>query len=102
MSTVDRISRRDFLKKAGAGIALTAAGSWLAACAPSPAAQAPAPAKVSGRVSIYSALNETTNNEFVKAYKAAYPGVEVDLLPLAAAGELQTRITTEKNSPTAD
>lgn len=100
MATINRITRREFLKQAGAGIALTAASGWLASCAPTPAA--PATTKVSGRLSIYSALNETTNNEFVKAYKAAYPGVEVDLLPLAAAGELQTRITTEKNSPKAD
>jgi len=30
------------------------------------------------------------------------PGIEVEILPLAAAGELQTRITTEKASPKAD
>ena len=99
MSAVERITRREFLKKAGAGFALAAAGSVLAGCAP---AAGPSTSKPSGRLSMYSALNETTNNEFVKAYKAAYPGVEVDLLPLAAAGELQTRIQTEKNSPKAD
>lgn len=99
MSSLERLSRREFLKKAGAGFALAAAGSVLAGCAP---AAGPSTSKPSGRLSIYSALNETTNNEFVKAYKAAYPGVEVDLLPLAAAGELQTRIQTEKNSPKAD
>ncbi len=65
-------------------------------------AAAPAAAKASGRISVYSALNETTNNAFVDAFKKATPGVEVDLLPLAAAGELQTRIRTEKNSPKAD
>src|SRR5438105_14486946 len=67
------------------------------------ATTAPAPArKVSGKLVIYSALNESTNNAFVAAFKNATPGVDVDVLPLAAAGELQTRITTEKNSPKAD
>jgi iron(III) transport system substrate-binding protein len=67
------------------------------------AATAPtAAAKPTGRISVYSALNESTNNEFIKAFKTAYPGIEVDLLPLAAAGELQTRITAEKASPKAD
>jgi iron(III) transport system substrate-binding protein len=66
------------------------------------AATAAATAKPSGRISVYSALNESTNNEFVKAFKAAVTGIEVDLLPLAAAGELQTRIRAEKASPKAD
>jgi iron(III) transport system substrate-binding protein len=51
---------------------------------------------------VYSALNESTNNAFVDAFKKATPGVDVDILPLAAAGELQTRIRTEKASPKAD
>src|SRR5438105_2978684 len=84
--------------------ALTAACSAAPTPTPAPAAAAPtaAPAKVSGRLSVYSALNESTNNAFVDAFKKATPGVEVDLLPLAAAGDLQTRIRTEKNSPKAD
>ncbi|HEY3064010.1 MAG TPA: extracellular solute-binding protein [Chloroflexota bacterium] len=81
------------------------------ACAPT---QAPAPAatsapavpaaavKASGKLSVYSALNESTNTAFVEAFKKAIPGVEVEILPLAAAGELQTRITTEKAAPKAD
>jgi iron(III) transport system substrate-binding protein len=83
-----------------------------AACAPTSQPAAPAPAatspavgaapKASGRLSVYSALNESTNNAFVDAFKKANPGVEVDVLPLAAAGELQTRITTEKASPKGD
>jgi iron(III) transport system substrate-binding protein len=73
-----------------------------AATAPAaPAAAAPA-AKVSGKITVYSALNESTNNAFVDAYKKAIPGVDVEVLPLAAAGELQTRIRTEKNAPKAD
>jgi iron(III) transport system substrate-binding protein len=83
--------------------------------APKPAAPAAAPtsapaaapavapaAKASGKITVYSALNESTNNAFVDAYKRATPGVEVEVLPLAAAGELQTRIRTEKNAPKAD
>jgi iron(III) transport system substrate-binding protein len=82
-----------------------------AACAPAPpaapaATSAPAApaaaAKPSGKLSVYSALNESTNNAFVDAFKKATPGVEVEILPLAAAGELQTRITTEKAAPKAD
>ena len=108
------ITRREFLKMVGGGVALTTAGSWLASCAPAPeptgaptvgaptAAPVPTVAKPTGKLSVYSALNETTNNEFVKAFKAAYSGVDVDLLPMAAAGELQTRIRTEKASPKCD
>lgn len=55
-----------------------------------------------GTITVYSALNESTNNAFVAAFKAAVSGTDVQLLPLAAAGELQTRIRTEKNSPKAD
>jgi iron(III) transport system substrate-binding protein len=111
---MNKMTRREFLKLLGAGAALTAAG--LAGCAPTPtptpapkptvaaptAPAVPTVAKPTGKLSVYSALNETTNNEFVKAFKAAYPGVEVDLLPMAAAGELQTRIRTEKASPKCD
>jgi iron(III) transport system substrate-binding protein len=84
-----------------------------AACGGAPTAASPTPtvagsaaasgtARPTGRISVYSALNESTNNEFVKGFKAAVTGVEVDLLPLAAAGELQTRIRAEKASPKAD
>ncbi|MCI0474996.1 MAG: ABC transporter substrate-binding protein [Anaerolineales bacterium] len=109
---MNNITRREFLKMVGAGAALTAAG--LAGCAPAPeptkapvvaaptAATVPTIARPTGKLSVYSALNETTNNEFVKAFKAAYSGVEVDLLPMGAAGELQTRIRTEKASPKCD
>ncbi len=89
-----------------ASVAASAAASAKPAASGSasakPAASAAAVAKPSGKLSVYSALNESTNNAFVDAFKKAYPGVDVDVLPLAAAGELQTRITTEKNSPKAD
>lgn len=58
--------------------------------------------KASGKVVVYTALNESTNNAFVDAFKKANPGIDVSLLPLAAAGELQTRIQTEKASPKGD
>ncbi|HYY87778.1 MAG TPA: ABC transporter substrate-binding protein [Chloroflexota bacterium] len=58
---------------------------------------------VTGKLVVYSALNESTNNAFLDAFKKAYPGITgVDVLPLPAAGELQTRIRTEKNSPKGD
>jgi iron(III) transport system substrate-binding protein len=59
-------------------------------------------AQAGGTITVYSALNESTNNAFVAAFKAANAGYEVELLPLAAAGELQTRIRTERNAPRAD
>ena len=91
VSTPKGYDRREFLKLMGVG-AVTAAA--LAACGGG--------AKPTGSITVYSALNETTNNQFTAAFKAAYPGAEVDLLPLAAAGDLQTRITAEKASPKAD
>ncbi len=113
-----KFSRREFLRLLGVG----ATGSLLAACTTPPAApttaptaapgsttapatKAPAatpPPKASGKISIYSALNQSTNNSFFAAFKAAVPGIEVELLPLAAAGALQTRIISEKNSPKGD
>jgi len=100
--------RRTFLKLSGATAAIAACGGAATTATATPtsattgAATATASAKPTGRISVYSALNESTNNEFVKAFKAAVTGVEVDLLPLAAAGELQTRIRAEKANPKAD
>jgi iron(III) transport system substrate-binding protein len=101
-----KLNRRNFLAAVGVTAAAAACGGAPPAAAPTATvaggAAASATAKPSGRISVYSALNESTNNEFVKAFKAAVTGVEVDLLPLAAAGELQTRIRAEKASPKAD
>src|SRR2546421_11367874 len=58
--------------------------------------------QASGKIAVYSALNESTNNAFVDAFKKEHANIDVELLPLAAAGELQTRIRTEKASPKAD
>jgi iron(III) transport system substrate-binding protein len=104
------LNRREFLKLLGGGIAL-GAGGILAACAPAPTATpVPAPTvvvptaapKPSGKISVYSALNQSTNDAFFAAFKAAVPGIDVELLPLAAAGALQTRIIAEKDSPKGD
>lgn len=106
----NNLTRRTALKYLG-GAGLATASAYLAACAPVtvPSSTAPtsaaatgAPPAGGGTISVYSALNESTNNAFVAAFKAANPGIEVSLLPLAAAGELQTRIRTEKGSPKAD
>lgn len=107
------ISRRGFLRSAVLGIgavALTRADQ--AAAAPIAATGRPtdarlrtaavARAQAGGTITVYSALNESTNNAFVAAFIAANPGHDVQLLPLAAAGELQTRIRTERNAPRAD
>ncbi|HUQ42630.1 MAG TPA: extracellular solute-binding protein [Candidatus Limnocylindrales bacterium] len=106
MTTDRSYDRRTFLKLAGATAAIAACGG---AATPSPSASAAASASasasaapVTGTISVYSALNESTNNEFFGAFKKAYPQVTVNVLPLAAAGELQTRIRTEKASPKAD
>lgn len=99
-------TRRTFLKQVTAGVALTLAGGLLDACTtsslatPTPNGATPSPAR--GKLSVYSALNETTNREFVQAFQNANPGITVDLLDLAAAGDLQHQIESEKSSPKAD
>ena len=110
------MKRRTLLKLIGVsaaaeGLAIACGGAATPSAAPATQAAATtaattaptvaASAKPSGRISIYSALNESTNNELFKAFTSA-TGVQVDVLPLAAAGELQTRITAEKASPKAD
>src|SRR5262245_9838086 len=91
-----RLHRRDVLRLlAGtAGIALT--GGVCSGVQAAPLRPA------SGKIAVYSALNESTNNAFVAAFKKEHTAIDVELLPLAAAGELQTRIRTEKDSPKAD
>src|SRR2546423_6503493 len=96
------VDRREFLKLAGLSAVLAACGGATGTATQTPGASASASAKPTGSITVYSALNETTNNQFGDAFKAAYPGTTIDLLPLAAAGDLQTRITAEKASPKAD
>jgi iron(III) transport system substrate-binding protein len=97
------LDRRRFLKLAGATAFIAACGgaSTAPSAAPSATAAASATAKATGRISIYSALNESTNNQLFAAFTKA-TGVDVSALPLAAAGDLQTKITAEKNNPQAD
>src|SRR3989440_4853091 len=98
-----QLDRRAFLKLAGATAVVAACGGATATASPSPSGSATAAAtpKPTGTISIYSALNESTNNELFKAFTSA-TGVNVQVLPLAAAGDLQTRITAEKNNPQSD
>jgi iron(III) transport system substrate-binding protein len=93
------LDRRNFLKLAGATALIAACGGAPAATSPSPTAST-AP-KATGTISVYSALNESTNNQLFGAFERA-TGVKVAALPLAAAGDLQTKITAEKNNPQAD
>jgi iron(III) transport system substrate-binding protein len=100
-----QLDRRTFLKGLGV-VTVAAACGGAGTTTPSATGAATAAAKtaepVAGTMSVYSALNESTNNEFFGAFKKAYPNVTVNVLGLAAAGELQTRIRTEKASPKAD
>src|SRR5438874_5646737 len=102
-----QLDRRAFLKLAGASAVVAACGGGAAVASPTPStgastsATAAATPKPTGTISIYSALNESTNNELFKAFTSA-TGVNVQVLPLAAAGDLQTRITAEKNNPQSD
>jgi iron(III) transport system substrate-binding protein len=83
------------------GVAVLAAVIALTGCSSTPGASGGGGA-ASGTISVYSALNESTNNAFIEAFQKAKPNIKVEILPLAAAGELQTRIRTEKGSPKAD
>jgi iron(III) transport system substrate-binding protein len=101
------LSRRGFLRRFAAGVSVVAFASVAelpkSVSASSFTQQAAANVRSQGgSITVYSALNESTNNAFVEGFKTATPGIEVQLLPLAAAGELQTRIRTERNSPQAD
>src|SRR5881628_3979277 len=99
------LDRRRFLQLAGATAFVVACGGATGTASPSPSTAASATASpkptATGRISIYSALNESTNNQLFAAFTKA-TGVEVSALPLAAAGDLQTKITAEKNNPQAD
>lgn len=99
-------SRRTFLKQLSVGVAVTLAGGLLDACIPStsptPTPSGAAPSPASGTLSIYSALNDTTNSAFVQAFQNTNPGITVKLFALAAAGDVQHRIESEKASPKAD
>jgi iron(III) transport system substrate-binding protein len=54
------------------------------------------------RVTVYSALSDSANRSIVEAFEKAQPVIGVEILSLAAAGELQQRIRAERTSPRAD
>jgi iron(III) transport system substrate-binding protein len=98
------MNRRSASRFGAAGMAV---GLLLVACTAPGAPGTPGDAATgtpaaSGTLSVYSALNEATNNAFIEAFQEEQPNIEVELLPLAAAGELQTRIRSEANAPRAD
>jgi iron(III) transport system substrate-binding protein len=93
------LDRRAFLRLVGATTIVAACGG--AGTTTPTAPQGAATAKPSGKISVYSALNESTNNQLFDAFKKA-TGIEASVLSLPAAGDLQTRITSEKNNPQAD
>jgi len=78
-----QLDRRSFLKAMGIVTAAAACGGG-GTGAPAPAtatgAAPTAAAKPSGRISVYSALNESTNNQFVAALNAATNWLLVDSL----------------------
>lgn len=55
----------------------------------------------SGKIVVYAALDEKVITEVARAFKAD-KGVDAELLTIAAAGTLATRIKGEKASPKAD
>src|SRR5215210_1236883 len=52
--------------------------------------------QVKGKLVIYSALDQTTIDAMVAAFKKKYPDLSIDVLGVAAAGEQSTRIRAEK------
>lgn len=109
--TRSSISRRELLRRVALGIGAAAlVGAEPALAAPLTGADqsiAPrwtAPTVVrqgAGTVTVYSVLNESTNNAFIEAFKTA-TGSQVEILPFNGAGAAQTRIRTEKDSPKGD
>ena len=78
------LDRRTFLK--GLGV-VTVAAACGGAATPSPTATTavatatatPTAAPVTGTISVYSALNQSTNDQFFAAFKTAYPGVSIEI-----------------------
>lgn len=62
---------------------------------------APAPAEASGKLVIYSPNSDTQVNSSLEAFKAAYPGIEVELQQMGT-GDVLARIEAEKENPQAD
>src|SRR6184192_1440009 len=95
------LERRRFLQLAGATAVIAACGGAGTVSPSASTAAATGTPKPSGTIQVYSALNDSTNNQLFGAFKTA-TGIDANVLSLPAAGDLQTRITTEKNNPQAD
>lgn len=105
------ISRRELLRRTALGLgAVALLGAEPALAAPLTVPDQPAAPRWSaptlvrqgaGTVTVYSVLNESTNNAFIEAFKTA-TGAQVEILPFNGAGAAQTRIRTEKDSPKGD
>src|SRR5437667_12016320 len=89
------LDRRNFLKLVGVTAIVASCGG---ASTASPAPSTGGTAKATGRISIYSALNESTKNQLFAAFNQA-TGLQDDARPLAAAGALPSRLTAGKSSP---
>src|SRR5215208_1148324 len=83
-------------KDSGAKAAPQAGGATQVAQATQAAPQ------VKGSLTVYNALDQTTIDAMVAAFKKKYPDVNVNVLGVAAAGETATRIRAEKDAPKAD
>ncbi len=62
----------------------------------------PGAPSVTGRLVLYSAIGDGPTAALVGAFRNAHGGVEVDVLSVAAGGELETRIRVEKAARKAD
>jgi hypothetical protein len=85
------VTRRELMRQLALGVGAAAllsakptfAAENVASAADSVARQVAPPAILQGvgTITVYSALNESTNNAFIAAYKAAVPGADAQLLP---------------------
>lgn len=67
-----------------------------------PAVDGRSTSRSGGKVTVYSALSESANKIIADAFQRAQPVISVEVLSLAAAGDLQTHIRLERDSPRAD
>ncbi len=100
------LNRRAFLKWLGAlgGLALLQACTFAPAPTAAPPATTAPPTIASqgtGKLAIYSALDKSINEQLVAAFQAAHPGINAQILRAAGAGDLQSRMRSERTSPKA-
>ncbi|MDE3112107.1 MAG: extracellular solute-binding protein [Chloroflexota bacterium] len=106
------MKRRTLLRLLGAAASAPLAeacfGSPTPSAAPSSASASagtgvgPGAASVSGALALYSAVGDEATDALIAAFRKAYAGVRIDVLSVAAASELQTRIRVEKAARKAD